>query len=59
MRAAMRQALEIICVALNRMEALDHDERDPIARNKLQGITLLLIRARSYLISADRQEVDR
>ncbi len=57
MRNAIRESLEILCIALNRLEELEHDERDAMQKLKLQSISTLLARARGYLIDEDRKEV--
>lgn len=56
MRKAIRETLEIVCAALNRMEELEQSERDPMRRADLQRVSHLLTRARGYLIEEDRKE---
>ncbi len=56
MRKAIRESLEIIVEALNRIDELEHSKRS-IEPAQLKPITDLLVRARSYLIAEDRKEV--
>ncbi len=56
MRRAIREALEILCATLNRLDELARTERNFIRRLQLQNAIQMLTRARGYLIDQDRQE---
>lgn len=56
MRKAIRESLECLCAALNRLDELAQSERDPLRKNDVQRISTLLVRARAYLIEQDRKE---